>query len=262
MSKDTLPTRQLGGITVPDTPLISKAIELARKHQSEAAFTHVMRSFLFGFAIADKIPPMAQRDRELHAIAAILHDLGWDPTGTYVSQDKRFEVDGANAARQFIEDEGADWDRHRKQILWDSIALHSTPSIANHKESEVQATGLGIFIDIAGMPMAPPGTLTEEEWESIRKEFPREGLKNCLVDTMCWLCRTKPETTYDNFVGKRNLRMERSIFRIYVLTIDQLTSELRWSKDTRAPVRERMILLCQRPSEVRSRELQWFSSTA
>lgn len=205
MGNDSLPTRQLGGITVPDTPLITEAIELARKHQSEAAFAHVMRSFLFGAAVADKIPPMAARDRELHAIAAILHDLGWDPTGTYVSQDKRFEVDGANAARTFIEDQGAGWDKYRKQILWDSIALHSTPSIANHKEVEVQATGLGIFIDIAGRDAAPPGTLSEEEWTSIRKEFPREGLKNCLVDTMCWLCETKPDTTYDNFVGKSTL---------------------------------------------------------
>lgn len=202
MGASGLQTRRLGGITVPDTPLITEAIDLAKRHQTEEAYNHVMRSFLFGFAVSDKIPPWANRDRELHAIAAILHDLGWDPTGTFVSEDKRFEVDGANAAREFIEKQGADWDRHRKQLLWDAIALHTIPSISQYKEIEVQAAGLGIFIDIAGKDAAPEGTLSQSEWDSIREEFPRKGLKDCIVGTMCWLCRTKPQTTYDNFVGK------------------------------------------------------------
>ncbi|TKA57285.1 hypothetical protein B0A55_13499, partial [Friedmanniomyces simplex] len=95
------------GIAVPDTPLITAAIALIRKYLSDMAYNHCMRSWLFGFAIADKLPHLQDRDRELHALAAILHDLGWDPTGTFVSPDKRFEVDGANAARTFIEQEVA-----------------------------------------------------------------------------------------------------------------------------------------------------------
>jgi len=108
-----------------------------------------MRSLLFGFTIADNIPSLQSRDREVHALAAILHDLGWDTTDTFVSSDKRFEVDGANAARSFVQQEVSrsglgDWDGHRLQLLWDAIALHTTPSIAQHKEPEVAATGLGI----------------------------------------------------------------------------------------------------------------------
>lgn len=89
-----------------------------------------MRSWLLGFVIAAKIPQLQGRDLEAHALAAILHDLGWAETGDLVTEDKRFEVDGANAARDFLETEAGDWDKHRLQLVWDAIALHTTPSIA------------------------------------------------------------------------------------------------------------------------------------
>ncbi|KAK4949562.1 hypothetical protein LTR10_012180 [Elasticomyces elasticus] len=205
MSDTSLPSRSIAGITVPDTPLITAAIDLSRKHLNNIAFNHVMRSFLFGFAIADKIPPFQGRDRELHSLAAILHDLGWDTIDTFISPDKRFEVDGANAARAFIEQQTAHsgdktWDKHRGQLLWDAIALHTTPSIAQHKEPEVAATGLGIFADFVGND-AVPGTMTVEEYNAIVAKYPRHGFREGVKEIMCGLCRTKPETTYDNFVA-------------------------------------------------------------
>ncbi|KAK5687140.1 hypothetical protein LTS10_001277 [Elasticomyces elasticus] len=232
MSDTSLPSRSIAGITVPDTPLITAAIDLSRKHLNGMAFNHVMRSFLFGFAIADKISSFQGRDRELHAVrmipasqrrptrsrktyglsvyklsltlsqlGAILHDLGWSTTDTFISPDKRFEVDGANAARTFIEKEivrsgGKDWDKHRGQLLWDAIALHTTPSIAQHKEPEVAATSIGIFADFV-----MPETMTRKGWDAVVAEYPRHGFRKGVKEIMCGLCRTKPETTYDNFVA-------------------------------------------------------------
>ncbi|KAK1050115.1 hypothetical protein LTR74_017132 [Friedmanniomyces endolithicus] len=212
MSSTSLPTRTLAGIAVPDTPLITAAIALIRQYLSDMAYNHSMRSWLFGFAIADKLPHLQDRDRELHALAAILHDLGWDPTGTFISPDKRFEIDGANAARTFIEQEVVrrssgggggvqqDWDKHRLQLLWDAIALHTTPSIAVHKEMEVGATGFGIGAEFRGRGIIP-NTMTQQEWDAIVAEFPRQGFRDGVKAIMCGLCKTKPETTYDNFVG-------------------------------------------------------------
>lgn len=111
----SLKTRVLAGVTIPDTPLITKALEYTRGHSTEFAFNHVQRSMLFGFIIASKIPALADRDLEVHAIGAIMHDIGWDPTGELVSKDKRFEVDGADAARNFLQKEAPDWDKHRLQ---------------------------------------------------------------------------------------------------------------------------------------------------
>ena len=71
----SLPTKIIAGVTVPDTPLITKAIEYAREFSSDSTYNHVIRSFLLGFVIADKV--LADRDREAHAVAALLHDLGF-----------------------------------------------------------------------------------------------------------------------------------------------------------------------------------------
>ena len=196
-------TKQIAGITVPDTPLITAALELARKHLDDWSYNHVVRCWLLGSAIADRNPDSANRDRELHSVAALLHDLGWDEKDTFVSQDKCFEVDGANAARAFVEQHAtaAEWDRHRKQLLWDTIALHSHLPVALHKEVEVVATVLGIVTDFGGPDSVPGGALTWDEWRAISKEYPRSGFKNGVIQKFCGFCRTKPEATYNTIVG-------------------------------------------------------------
>jgi hypothetical protein len=180
-----------------------KALEYARKHLNDIAYNHSVRSWLYGVVIAANIPSLKSHDRELHAISAILHDLGWAATtDELVSKDKRFEVDGAEAARAFLIKEGNknEWDKHRLQLVWDSIALHSTASIADYKEIEVQITNKGIMADSLG-PEKPFSMLTRTIWDGIAKEFPRDGLKEGVIKACCEICRTKSETTYDNFVS-------------------------------------------------------------
>jgi hypothetical protein len=202
MATTNPPTRTLAGISTPYTPLVTASIAFARVKLNDMSYNHIMRSFLLGFAVSDKLPHLSTtRDKELHAIAAILHDQGWDITGSLVSKDKRFEVDSANAARDFIASQTSDWDKHRLQVLWDAIALHATPSIAMHKEPEVVAAHLGIMCDVIGWEAAPKGTLTQEQWDQVVREFPRTGMKEGFLKILCGLCRTKPETTYDNWVG-------------------------------------------------------------
>ena len=201
-----LSTHVIAGITVPDTPLITKALAYARSLMDDQGYNHIIRSWLTGMAIISHLPTSmtASIDLEAFAIANLLHDLGWAITGDVVSTDKRFEVDGANAARDFIqrEVEGSQgWDAHRLQLVWDAIALHTTPSIARFKQPEVVFTSLGIFAELAGPAVAPEGALSQAEFDGIAAEFPRANLKEYIRETMCRLCRTKPETTYDNFVG-------------------------------------------------------------
>lgn len=71
-----------------------------------------------------------------------------------MSQDKRFEVDGANTARDFVRAKNAEWDNHREQLLWDSIALHTTPDIAMFKETEVALVSGGTFVELVGPEIA------------------------------------------------------------------------------------------------------------
>ena len=204
-----MPTRVYAGITVPNTTLVNKALDFARTHLNDAVYNHVVRSWLFGFAIASKAPGLQDRDLEVHSISAILHDMGWDTTGELVSKDKRFEVDGADAARLFLKREAVEgqWDAHRVQLVWDAIALHTTRSIAWYKEPEVLATSNGIHADFVGPERAFGGHLTWQEYHTVIEELPRLGLKESVRETFCELCRTKPETTYDNMTGQYGERL-------------------------------------------------------
>ena len=130
MSRPDIATRLLADVAVPDTPLISRAIEYAREHSEPYLFNHAMRSWLFAVTLAQL--NQTGHDGEVLAVTTILHDLG-------LAEDfkgpLRFEVEGANAARAFARQEGLD-DR-RAQLIWDGVALNSTPSIALYKEAEI-----------------------------------------------------------------------------------------------------------------------------
>jgi hypothetical protein len=72
----------------------------------------------------------------LYYFSCVFHDLSWATTNALISDEKRFEVDGANAACAWIREYQSDlsWDERQAQISWDAIALHGTPSISAHKE--------------------------------------------------------------------------------------------------------------------------------
>lgn len=119
----------------------------------------------------------------------------------------RFEVDGAIAARDFLLREGnpEEWDKHRIQLVWDSIAFHTCP-IAPYKEAEVAHCNAGICtelfgIEIAKSQMGDKVRIMQEEFDGIAKEYPREGLKGYLREILCGFCRDKPEVTYGSFVS-------------------------------------------------------------
>jgi HD domain len=178
----------LAGIKVVDTPLVHDAMELARNSSEPYLFNHVMRSWLFAVVIAEDVKPAP--DPELLAVSGILHDLGL--TDRYAAQE-RFEVDGANAARSFLKERGIP--AHQIQLVWDAIALHTTRSIALHKESEVAVIHSGIAIDVigAGLDLIP-----QDKVRAILSEFPRLSMKRQFLDCLCGVVRRKPATTYDN----------------------------------------------------------------
>ena len=175
MSGEGLPIKVLAGVTVPDTPLVNKALEFARQHSTDYTYNHINRSLLFGVIISDKLPHTKERDKEAHAVAAILHDLGFPighpPHSDVISKDNRFEVDGANAAREFLKREAdpGKWDTYRLQLVWDAIALHTIGSVVFHKEPEVQACSFGIWADFQGPDRIPGNPLTWDEYNTVVK---------------------------------------------------------------------------------------------
>jgi hypothetical protein len=182
-------TRVLGGITVIDTPLIARAMDYARLHSEPFLFNHAVRSWLFAVMLEQLqgVP----HDPEVVAVGTLLHDLGLTSGFT---GPRRFEIEGADAARAFAREQGLD-DR-RAQLIWDTVALNSTPSIAFYKEAEVALSTAGIALDFGGLryDRIPP-----TEMKSILAAFPRLGMKRGFTDSVCRIAKARPETTYDNF---------------------------------------------------------------
>src|SRR6476659_5160374 len=183
-------TRLIAGVSVPDGPLITAVIEHAQRLSEPYLFNHAMRSWLFAEAIG-RIKEI-DYDHEVVAIGTILHDIGLTAS---VSGPNRFEVNGADAAVAFIKGQGLS-DR-RVQLIWDLVALNSTPSLALHKEPEVAVGTMGIGLDYGGFGVQalPAGDL-----EGILRAFPRLKMKEKFADTCCRLVKAKPETSHDNFL--------------------------------------------------------------
>lgn len=181
-------TRILGGITVSDTPLITDALEYARAYSEPYLFNHAVRSWLFAVRLSQL--QGGAYDTEVVAIGTLLHDLGL--TSAFMGA-RRFEIEGADAAREFAKARGLDGDRAR--LIWDSVALNSTPSIGLHKEPEVRLCTAGIGVEFGFQyHQIPP-----DDMRSILEAFPRLGMKRRFTDSICGIVRLKPETTYDNF---------------------------------------------------------------
>jgi hypothetical protein len=183
-------TRELGGITVIDTPLITRAMEYARAESEPYLFNHAVRSWLFAVRLG-QLQGIAH-DAEVVAVGTLLHDLG---LASCCTGPRRFEIEGADAARTFAREAGLD-DR-RVQLIWDSVALNSTPSIAIYKEAEVALCTAGIGVEFGFQyDRIPPN-----EMQSILAAFPRLGMKRGFTESVCRIVKTKPETTYDNFAA-------------------------------------------------------------
>jgi hypothetical protein len=138
-------TIAIANVTLPDTRLIRAAQSLAKKTLTEVTYNHVMRCWIFAAILQRNLPSaFGTVDKEALAIAALLHDLGLD-NSTFVSADKRFEVDGAIGARNWLVQQQTaglteGWDESRLQLVWDAIALHAEPSFSQHKQPLVALT--------------------------------------------------------------------------------------------------------------------------
>jgi len=183
-------TRLIAGVSVTDSPLVAAVIEYAQRLSEPYLFNHAMRSWLFAEAIGRT--KGIDYDHEVVAIGTILHDIGLTAS---VSGRNRFEVNGAKAAVAFIKDQG--FSDRRTQLVWDLIALNSTPSLALHKEPEVAVGTMGIGLDYGGFGLE---VLPVSDLERILSAFPRLKMKERFAETCCRLVTAKPQTSHDNFL--------------------------------------------------------------
>lgn len=179
--------KTVAGIHIPDSTIATQSTELLLEHGTEFLYNHSLRTFLFA-SLRGKQKKIAH-DTELLYVSSVFHDLGLTPH--YRSPDKRFEVDGANAAREFLKGHGLS--QQALQLVWDAVALHTTVGIAPYKEAEVALMNYGVSLDVVGNGYED---IPDEHREEIVLQFPRTSFKKNIIPTFFDGFKHKTGTTY------------------------------------------------------------------
>jgi hypothetical protein len=177
----------IAGITIPDTPLVREATDLVREAATPILFHHSRRVFFFG--------SLKGRRRGLHVdpellyVGAMFHDLGL--TERYRRTDQRFEVDGADLARDFLLAHGRSAAEAR--AVWLGIALHTTPGLVEHLEPEVALVTAGVEADVLGFDLdeIDPGDI-----EAVVTAHERPNFKQNILQAFTDGMKARPDTTF------------------------------------------------------------------
>ena len=180
-------TDTIAGITIPDTALVRDATELVRAAASPVLFHHSRRVFLFG-SLKGRARGL-EADPELLYVGAMFHDLGL--TERYRRTDQRFEVDGADLARDFLLAQGRTPGEAR--AVWLGIALHTTPGIADDLEPEVALVSAGVETDVLGLDL---GEISAEDRAEVVAAHERPNFKNDILRAFTDGMKDRPNTTF------------------------------------------------------------------
>lgn len=178
------------GIHLPDSKLVREATAFIRDTEPALLFNHSSRVFCFGSLAGEK--QGLKYDPELLYIGAMFHDIGLVPK--YSSSADRFEVDGANEAREFLQARGIA--QEDIDHVWTAIALHTTPGIPQYMHPLVALVTAGVELDVLGVGFSD---LDETVCQGALESFPRtEHFKEDIIQAFYDGIKHKPETTFGN----------------------------------------------------------------
>jgi hypothetical protein len=180
----------IAGIRIPDSQMAREATQLVRDTEPDLLYHHSRRVFLFGALAGER--KQLKYDPELLYIGAMFHDMGL--TEAYSSAHDRFEVDGANAARDFLRRHGIG--EYEIEQVWDAIALHTTPGIPQYKKPVVALVTAGVEMDVLGLAY---DEFSADERRLVIAAHPREAnFKEAIIDAFAKGTIGKPESTFGN----------------------------------------------------------------
>src|SRR3954447_22719690 len=180
-------TSVISGVKIPDSKLARQAAELVRSYENEMLFNHSVRVYVFGAIKGLRLK--LKFDSELLYVAALFHDLGL--VDHYHTETKRFEVDGADAARDFLRARGIA--EAEADLVWEAVALHTTPGIPQFMRPEIALTNAGVLVDVVGVGY---DEYTAEQRDQVIAALPRGDFKNEFVEVQTCSAMKKPQTTF------------------------------------------------------------------
>ncbi|KLK92188.1 phosphohydrolase [Microvirga vignae] len=193
------------GIAIPDSKLAHEVTDIIRDTESELLFNHSTRVYLWAALIGER--KGLKFDPELLYTGAMFHDIGL--TERYLESQLRFEVDGANAARDFLRSRGIPEADVKK--VWDAIALHTTPGIPEFMDPEVALVQVGTGMDVAGRGY---DDFTDEQRKAVIATYPRgNDFEHEIIDAFYLGMKHRPDSTFgtmnDDFLAQKNSNFQR-----------------------------------------------------
>ncbi|WP_286799162.1 HD domain-containing protein [Pandoraea sp. 64-18] len=174
-------------IAIPDSKLARDAAQYIRDSEGAFLFEHSMRVYYWAALTAQRsgLP----YDPQLLYVAAMFHDYGL--TENYAQSHLLYEVDGANAAREFLRSHGVS--EAAAEQVWLAIALHTTNGIPAQVSPLAALAAQGANLDLVG---AGYDDFTAEQRDTIEMAYPHppdfaEVFMRALYDSL----KHRPETT-------------------------------------------------------------------
>ncbi|MBB4741703.1 hypothetical protein BJY16_005162 [Actinoplanes octamycinicus] len=173
-------------LTLPDTELAAATLALVVDAEPVVVANHSIRSYLFARLLAEHQEVEADRDYdpELLFVACLLHDIGLSAPG---DRRQRFEVDGADVAAEFLTARGVP--AGGVDAVWEAIALHTSPGIAERRGVLCQLVRRGVGMDL-GFDAA---LVTEPDATRIHAAYPRLAVTRSLVEAIVTQAQGRPD---------------------------------------------------------------------
>lgn len=205
-------TETIAGIQVPDTELCRDATALVRDATDhslvgDSLYHHSRRVFFFGMLKAKARG--LQVDPELAYVGGLFHDLGL--TQKFRKVDQRFEIDGADAAFDFLRAHGRSTSEARE--VWLAIALHTTPEVPLRLSPAIAVVTLGVETDVLGLDL---GQISAEDKQAVVEAHPRPEFKRQILHAFHEGMAERPHTTFgtmnDDVLAHFDPRFKRQNF--------------------------------------------------
>jgi hypothetical protein len=177
----------IADVTIPDSKLAREVTEFVRDCESDLLFHHSVRVYLWG-SLRGRHRNW-KFDPELLYLGAMFHDVGL--TEKHRSAADRFELDSANAARRFLQSHGVQ--ESSVDLVWDAIALHTTPEIPWHKKPEVALVTAGVELDVMGLGF---DEVADDVKAQVLAAHPRRNFKSEIVRAFSDGFKHKPASTF------------------------------------------------------------------
>jgi hypothetical protein len=206
-------TNDIAGVKIPDSKMARELAQLIRSTENDLLYHHSTRVYLWGALTGQR--KGLKFDPELLYTGAMFHDIGL--TEKYRESQLRFEVDSANAARDFLRSHNIS--EREVEKVWTSIALHTTPGVPEHMHAEIALVTAGVEMDVLGIAY---DDFTGEQCQAVVAAHPRGGnFKQEIIEAFYQGMKHRPDSTFgtvnDDVLAFKDPKFQRLNFCSIIL---------------------------------------------